>query len=308
MYGHVKEVPSELKVVLDQQTLIKSASYQLDKSTFSLLHELFGQIVLTGVLFLNALPFAWNLSGSVIGYFGLGTEYEIIQSLAFMILLTLFSKVVDLPWSVYSTFYLEQKHGFNKQTPAFFIKDQIKMLILNTTLTCVILPGLLYLCHWGGTYFYIYAWLFTLAFSLVLMFIYPDFIAPLFDKYTPIPEGKLKCAIEALAASLNYPLKKVLIVEGSKRSAHSNAYLYGFWKNKRIVLFDTLIQDGLIEKGIAQCSPNEEDVQVVASEENKVEQKPEQKLGIRSILLRGEEFGNTSRGSHNDMNETKFKA
>lgn len=95
----------------------------------------------------------------------------------------------------------------------------------------------------GGDYFFIYMWLFAIAMSLILMIIYPEVIAPLFDKYTPLPEGELRKRIEALAASVNYPLYKLFIVEGSRRSSHSNAYLYGFFKNKRIVLFDTLIAD-----------------------------------------------------------------
>lgn len=95
----------------------------------------------------------------------------------------------------------------------------------------------------GGDYFFIYMWVFAIVMSLLLMIIYPEVIAPLFDKYTPLPDGDLRKRIEALAASVNYPLYKLFIVEGSRRSSHSNAYLYGFFKHKRIVLFDTLISD-----------------------------------------------------------------
>lgn len=101
----------------------------------------------------------------------------------------------------------------------------------------------MYIIKAGGDYFFVYLWAFVTIVALVMMTVYPDFIAPLFDKYTPLPDGHLKTGIEELAASIEFPLKKLYVVEGSKRSAHSNAYFFGFYKNKRIVLFDTLIED-----------------------------------------------------------------
>ena len=111
--------------------------------------------------------------------------------------------------------------------------------LLMVPLTC----GMVWIVKNGGDYFFIYLWVFTVTMSLVLMVVYPDFIAPLFDKYTPLPEGDLKVQIEALASKLGFPLYKLYVVEGSKRSSHSNAYLYGFYKQKRIVLFDTLVAE-----------------------------------------------------------------
>jgi STE24 endopeptidase len=96
--------------------------------------------------------------------------------------------------------------------------------------------------QWGGDYFFIYLWLFVIVFTLFMMIIYPEFIAPLFDKYTPLPEGDLRKEIEALASEIEFPLYKLFVVEGSKRSSHSNAYFYGFFRFKRIVLFDTLLE------------------------------------------------------------------
>ena len=102
-------------------------------------------------------------------------------------------------------------------------------------------PAFVNILLWAGDAFYFYTWLFMLAFSLITISIYPDFIAPIFDKYTDLPQGQLRDAIEALAGKLDFPLTKLLMVEGSKRSAHSNAFFFGLFKNKRIVLFDTLI-------------------------------------------------------------------
>lgn len=106
-----------------------------------------------------------------------------------------------------------------------------------------ILATAIYIVKIGGDYFFIYLWIFCFIVTLLLMTVYADYIAPLFDKFTPLPEGTLRSNIEKLAASIDFPLKKIYVVEGSKRSSHSNAYFYGFHKNKRIVLFDTLIEE-----------------------------------------------------------------
>ncbi|XP_032287874.1 CAAX prenyl protease 1 homolog isoform X3 [Phoca vitulina] len=232
------------------------------------------------ILLFGGIPYLWRLSGRFCGYAGFGPEYEgapcfrklqgipppflvspvplihlflqsgipsllslITQSLVFLLLATLFSALTGLPWSLYNTFVIEEKHGFNQQTLGFFMKDAVKKFIVTQ---CILLPVsslLLYIIKIGGDYFFIYAWLFTLVVSLVLVTIYADYIAPLFDKFTPLPEGKLKQEIEVMAKSIDFPLTKVYVVEGSKRSSHSNAYFYGFFKNKRIVLFDTLLEE-----------------------------------------------------------------
>jgi len=110
---------------------------------------------------------------------------------------------------------------------------------------------LINIIKWGGPYFYIWTWSFLLLFSLFMMTIYPNVIAPLFNKFTPLEEGELKNAIEKLAASIHFPLTKLFIVDGSKRSGHSNAYFYGFFKNKRIVLYDTLLQQMELKEIVA---------------------------------------------------------
>ena len=114
-----------------------------------------------------------------------------------------------------------------------------------------ILALLLYIIEWGGQYFYFYVWVFLAIVMLLMMTIYPAFIAPLFNKFSPLEDGSLKSKIEALAARLNFPLTKLFVIDGSKRSAHSNAYMYGFFKNKRIVLYDTLINQQEEEEVVA---------------------------------------------------------
>ncbi|XP_043362175.1 CAAX prenyl protease 1 homolog isoform X4 [Dermochelys coriacea] len=243
VYRTTTHVPWELGQIMDSETFEKSRLYQLDKSTFSFWSGLYSELEGTLILLCGGIPFLWNVSGQISGRAGFEPEYEITQSLVFLLLATLFSAVTGLPWSLYNTFVIEEKHGFNQQTLGFFFKDAIKKFIVTQ---CILLPVtslLLYIIKIGGEYFFIYAWLFTLVVSLVLVTIYADYIAPLFDKFIPLPEGELKQAIEMMAKSIDFPLTKVYVVEGSKRSSHSNAYFYGFFKNKRIVLFDTLLED-----------------------------------------------------------------
>lgn len=199
---------------------------------------------MTVILILGGLPFVWAKSGEINEkLFGYGPEYEIVQSLTFLMVTLLFSTVTGLPWSLYLTFVIEERHGFNKQTIGFFFKDLVKKLIVSCILMLPITALLLYIIKAGGDYFFIYAWAFMLITSLLLVTIYADYIAPLFDKFTPLPEGELRSEIEKMAAGIDFPLTKLYVVEGSKRSSHSNAYFYGFFKNKRIVLFDTLLED-----------------------------------------------------------------
>ncbi|XP_077415078.1 CAAX prenyl protease 1 homolog [Vanacampus margaritifer] len=243
IYSSTTCVPQELGKIIDSVTFEKSRLYQLDKSNFSFWSGLYSEMEGTLILVLGGIPFLWGFAGVVTKHFGFGPEYEITQSLVFLTLATLFTAFTGLPWSLYNTFVIEEKHGFNQQTLGFFIKDAVKKFAVTQ---CILLPVtslLLYIIKIGGDYFFIYAWLFTLAVSLVLVTIYADYIAPLFDKFTPLPEGELKTEIEAMANSISFPLTKVYVVEGSKRSSHSNAYFYGFFKNKRIVLFDTLLED-----------------------------------------------------------------
>lgn len=193
------------------------------------------------------------------------------MSAACIFVMVSLSTVVDLPFAIYGTFVLEERHGFNNQTAWFFVKDRILKFIVSQILAIPVMIGMIWIIQNGGDFFFFYLWAFTVVMSLLLMVIYPELIAPLFDKYTPLPEGDLKTQIEALAASLNFPLKKLFIVDGSKRSSHSNAYFYGFFKNKRIVLFDTLVAE------YWKPPKKTEEKETSESDKEKVEEKPEEK-------------------------------
>ncbi|XP_070568575.1 CAAX prenyl protease 1 homolog [Ptychodera flava] len=243
IYRNVTKVPEAVTAILDQETFDKSRLYQLDKSNFAFWSGIYSQIEMTVILLLGGIPFVWHFAGRMTGYFGYGPEYEIMQSLGFIFLSMIYSTVTGTPWSMYSTFVIEEKHGFNKQTLSFYIKDQMKKFVVTLVIALPITAILIYIIKMGGDYFFIYAWLFTFLTSLLLITVYADYIAPLFDKFTPLPDGELRTKIEELAASIDFPLYKLFVVEGSRRSSHSNAYFYGFFKNKRIVLFDTLLED-----------------------------------------------------------------
>lgn len=243
IYKNTKSVPNQLTSVIDNETFEKSRTYALDKSIFGFWNGLYSQLEGTAILLLGGYPFLWKISGWVLVYFGYDNSYEILQSIVFSALGQIFGIVTDLPWSLYSTFVLEEKHGFNKMTLGFYFKDLVKKTLISQLLSTPIIALIVFVIQAGGDYFYVYAWAAVFFISMVLMHVYPEFIAPLFDKYEPLPEGALKEGIEQLAASVDYPLKKLYVVDGSKRSAHSNAYMYGFYKNKRIVLFDTLLED-----------------------------------------------------------------
>jgi len=236
------KAPEVLKDVMDQETFDKARSYHLDKSQFGLVSSLFSQVESTLILILGGFPALWNYGDVVLTSLGL-PQGEILQSIAFIVLSIIYSTITSQPWSLYSTFVIEERHGFNKQTLGFYIKDSIKKLLVGLCISLPITAALIYIIQIGGDYFFVYAWLFTFTVSMLLVTVYADYIAPLFDKFTPLPEGELRTRIEELAASIKFPLTKLFVVEGSKRSSHSNAYFYGFFKNKRIVLFDTLLED-----------------------------------------------------------------
>uniref|UniRef100_A0A8C4N779 CAAX prenyl protease n=1 Tax=Eptatretus burgeri TaxID=7764 RepID=A0A8C4N779_EPTBU len=253
VYRAAHDVPEELQAVLPKKTYIKASVYQLEHARLDSLHALFTQLESTAILLLGGIPYLWDFSGRLLSSFEYGPEFEISQSAIFLLLASLYSWLVGLPWSVYSTFVVEERHGFNKQTAGFFVKDKLKKFAVTEAILLPVSCLLLHIIKLGGENFFIYAWLFVCIVSLVLVTIYADYIAPLFDKFTPLPEGPLREAIESLAKRLSFPLTKIYVVEGSRRSAHSNAYFYGFYKNKRIVLFDTLLQqEGDTEKGCTQ--------------------------------------------------------
>jgi len=236
-----KVVPVELREVVDHATFEKARAYTEDKSVYALVEGAWSQLLGTGMMVLGGLPLLWSLSGRALA--GMGGQGEILHTVVFVALMSTLNAITSLPWSAYYTFKIEQKHGFNKETVPFFLQDKLKKFVISQLITAPVCAGLVFIINAGGDFLFAYLWAFTTSVLLFFMTVYPDCIAPLFDKYSPLPEGDLRSRIEALADRIHFPLKKLYVVEGSKRSAHSNAYFYGFFNNKRIVLYDTLLQD-----------------------------------------------------------------
>jgi STE24 endopeptidase len=226
------------------QAKFKSAqAYGLDKINFGMITSTYETLESVSFLILGFLPYIWDLSVKTgEHFFGLTeSENEIKITLIFLAITTIIETIKSMPFELYSTFQIEKKHGFNKQTLGLFFSDKVKSLLLTMIIGGPFVALLLQIIRLGGDYFYIYTWAFMFCFSVLMMTLVPTVIMPLFNKYEPLEDGDLKRRIYALAESLKYPLTKLFVMDGSKRSAHSNAFMFGFGNNKRIVLFDTLM-------------------------------------------------------------------
>ena len=240
-----EEAPSKQPLLPQlREKFLKAQAYGLDKIQFGMIAHTYDTVESIVFLLVGFLPYIWDVSCRVAMRLGSWKEgsNDIKVSLVFLGITTVISTLTSLPFELYSTFEIERKHGFNKQTYQLFIVDKIKGLVLTAVIGGPFVALLLYIIQVGGPYFYFYVWAFLFAFSVFMMTIVPVVIMPLFNKYEPLPDGPLKTRIYELADQLKYPLTKLFVVDGSKRSSHSNAYMYGFGNNKRIVLFDTLLE------------------------------------------------------------------
>lgn len=248
VYKREKNVPKELVGTMKQETFNSARLYGLDKAKFSMAKILLMNLCVVPLEIVSGFIYlVWHQSALIAGErLGLDADNEMIVSCVFLLLMSVYSTVKELPFTLYGIFHLEEKHGFNKQTLGFFVKDQIKSWLVSNAISLPIACAVIYIVAIGGPYFFVWLWAFVGVVSLLFLTIYPIFIAPLFDKYSPLADGPLRTSIEQLASRLKFPLAQLYVVDGSKRSAHSNAYFYGLWSSKRIVLFDTL----LINKGV----------------------------------------------------------
>lgn len=235
-----KEVPKDLQGFISQDEMNAAQDYSRDKTTFSLISSAKSLIVENLELFFK-LParlyyFVATKSSLPVGSFGHIYAYTIVYDII--------TTLLGIPLSYYQSFVLEKKHGFSKITVTEFIKDELKSFSLRALLMYPVQIWLIQFCvRRFGEQFPLYFFLGGSLLMLVMTFIFPTFIMPLFNKFTPMEESEpLYEKIKELAKSHDFPLKRVYIVDGSRRSAHSNAYLTGFWKSKRIVLYDTLLE------------------------------------------------------------------
>jgi len=165
----------------------------------------------------------------------------IVLGIAFIVAIMLVQSILGLPFTLYSTFIIEARFGFNKTTVRTFILDRLKGMILGVVIGIPVLSVVLYLFNYFGDMSWLYGWIFLTLITFIMQYLAPRFIMPLFNKFKALEEGELRSRIQSLATKLDFPLNEVFIIDGSKRSAKTNAFFTGFGKNKRIALYDTLI-------------------------------------------------------------------
>ncbi len=231
---HRSKVPDLFKDKISLQDHELAAEYTLAKIETSQLFKLFDLSFYILLTVGGGLELFTRIS---MRYF----ETPIFSELLFFLLLGMFSFIIGLPESIYRTFFLEEKFGFNRTTIKTFILDILKGFILALTLGTPILYGVLKIMEHFSSSWWFFAFIFLSIVQFIIIFIYPRFIAPLFNKFTPLETGELKDSINALLSKINYSSNGIFIMDASKRSGHGNAYFTGLGKEKRIVFFDTLI-------------------------------------------------------------------
>jgi STE24 endopeptidase len=226
--------PAALKDIYAPEKYRKSQEYTRESTHFNFVASTFGLVLL--LVFWFAHGFGWL--DLIVRNWGFN---DVVNGLLYTGILVLAYGIIMLPFSIYGTFVIEQNYGFNKTTPQTFIADLIKEVILSVLLGAPLLAAIFALFEIAGPLAWIYCWAVMTVYLLVVEFIAPTWIMPLFNKFTPLEDGELRTAIFNYAKSVDFPINNVFVIDGSRRSSKSNAFFTGFGRNKRIALFDTLI-------------------------------------------------------------------
>jgi STE24 endopeptidase len=231
---HRSAVPAEFAAKIPLDAHQKAADYTVAKTRFGLAALLLNSLVLIGFTLLGGLQ--W-LSDHLMPLTGTGMVYQLSLVAAFAVI----SGLLDLPFDWYRQFVLEQRFGFNKMTPGLWFGDMAKGALVGAAIGLPLLWVVLTLMGKTGALWWLYAWAVWSAFQLLMMVLYPSVIAPLFNKFTALDDKNLQERIEGLMGRVGFASKGLFVMDGSRRSAHGNAYFSGFGANKRIVFFDTLL-------------------------------------------------------------------
>jgi STE24 endopeptidase len=230
-----KDLPEAFEGVYDTERYRKSQEYLKVNTRFGWIIAAFDLIVLLVFWFGRGFP----LLDEWVRSFGYGS---ILCGLMYIALLVVFKALLSLPFSIYHTFVIEERFGFNQTTWSTYFLDLLKGLVLAILLGAPLLAGILAFFEYAGTNAWWYCWIAVTVYMLGVQFIAPTWIMPLFNKFSPLEDGELKSAILSYAGSIKFPIQNVYVMDGSKRSSKSNAFFAGFGKHRRIVLFDTLIK------------------------------------------------------------------
>ena len=230
-----EEIPSSMKEYYDKEKYDQSRNYHKEKGKVS-----FIQSILMFVIIINVLIF--GLFGKLDNYIATFVQDDFFQAITFFGVLILISEAISIPFSIYDTFVLEEKYGFNKTTVGIFIIDKLKSYFLMA----IIGGGLLWVVLWvigqiDQGYWY-WLWIILVSFMLLMNMFYADVILPIFNKLKPLGDGDLRVAIEEYAGKVGYSLKNIYVIDGSKRSTKANAFFSGLGPKKTIALYDTLIE------------------------------------------------------------------
>jgi len=240
--AHRAKVPDEFadKITLEEHQ--KAADYTHAKGLFGRLNLVIGAVVLL----------LWTLGGGLEWLDNLVKSYgfgPLTTGVAVIIAFSIISSIIDIPSSLYSSFVIEEKFGFNKLTLEVFFMDMLKGAVLSVAIGIPLILLVLWLMGSAGDLWWLYAWAALTVFSIAMMWAYPKFISPIFNKFEPLEEGEVLDRVKGLLTKTGFNSDGVFVMDGSKRSSHGNAYFTGFGKTKRIVFFDTLLK-GLSPKQV----------------------------------------------------------
>ena len=230
------DLPDEIKDVYDAEEYEKSQTYKTTNYKFGILTSTFSLVITLLFFLLDGFEFVDNIARSY-------SDNPIIIALIFFGIIMIGSDFISTPFSYYKTFVIEEKFGFNKTTHKTFIFDKIKGWLMMAVLGGGILALIIWFHQLTGTHFWLYAWALVAVFSIFLNMFYAKLIVPLFNKQTPLEDGNLRDKISEYAKSVGFNLDKIFVIDGSKRSTKANAYFSGFGNEKRVTLYDTLIND-----------------------------------------------------------------
>ena len=242
-------LPDSLKGIYEEKEYSRFQSYERENGRLDSWSSGVGFVVM--IVFLVAGGFGWYNSWVVSL-----TDSVVWQTILFVVGLSVVSSVLDIPFDYYATFRIEEKYGFNKTTRRVYWLDTVKELFLSLVLGGVLLALVVWFYTWAGTYFWLYAWGAVTLFSVFMAMFYSQLIVPLFNKQTPLQEGSLRNKIQAFAGKVGFKLDNIYVIDGSKRSTKANAYFTGLGPKKRVVLYDTLI-DELTEEEIVAVLAHE---------------------------------------------------
>lgn len=229
-------LPSEVKDVYDDAEYKKSQRYKSTNYKFGLLTSTFSLVLTLGFFFFDGFAYVDQIARQL-------TTHSILITLIFFGIIMLGSDVITTPFSYYKTFVIEEQFGFNKTTRKTFILDKIKGWFMTIFVGGLILGALTWFYQTTGSTFWIYAWLLITVFTVFVNLFYSRLIVPIFNKQSPLEDGSLRTAISDYANTVGFNLDKIYIIDGSKRSTKANAYFSGFGSEKRVTLYDTLVND-----------------------------------------------------------------